>query len=682
MILTVGSVYYISGGTEFIGCATVVSSTGLGSLYNGSGYSFQQTGAGCASSICPTESTIAALMYKCTDGSVFYAKVKEDTAFVGAAYLYNGECYTFVEFSGPGGPDLNDPDFSDCNSCLPTPTPTSTPRPTPTPTPTVSPSPLPCAFTDFCFSTTLPSLSGYNGNYEVAGTYNSRLYYSGDGITFAVIYRTNSFWCLSTSLGGTCILRGSNPCNSQCPDISANDFTGGICPTPTPTGVDCSTFDFDAYFDCDYVPSVTPTSTPTPTVTKTPTPTPSSTVFCPSIGIDFMLSGYTSSIPNVTPTPTATPGIIVSIGGTVSFELMDQTFSCVSAKVLTDCDTGEEFYTTDSLVYAGTPVVVGITMLALVNGVTRCVIYTRDDSNLSSNSNLGSITEIYSSCEFCSTVVTPTPTATNTPTPSITPTITATPTQTPTNTATPTQTPTIGSTPPPTPTPTTTPTNTQTQTQTPTATTTATPTVTPTPTNLPFSAYLFPEPLDSVSQSGLGQYLFDNGSSWFGFGNSGGVPSTVDYANNMSIYLQFPGWAGSSGNFITNVNSLTAPIRQGAGAGTDIYGCIQNQYTFGSIEVTLAEINPSIQYNYTIWIPLAGVGGALTNMTVDIGQITPCTSTILDGGIPDSGLAAINVTVPSGQIIPAGQYRVLWNFTLPAAVPLGNSIYFKGETKT
>jgi hypothetical protein len=283
-------------------------------------------------------------------------------------------------------------------------------------------------------------------------------------------------------------------------------------------------------------------------------------------------------------------------------------------------------------------------------------------------------------------VVTPIPSLT--PTISVTPTINPTPTNTPTNTTTPSITPTNtgtpGLTPTNTPTNTSTPTTTPTITPTNTATTTQTPTntSTPTPTNLPFSAYLFPEPLDATSQMTLGQYLFDNGSSWYGFGNMGGVPSTVDYANNMLIYLQFPGWAGSSGNFITNVTTLNGSIRQAAGTGTDVYGCIQNQYTFGSIEVDLTEINPSIQYNYTIWIPLAGVGGSLTNMTVDIGQITPCTSTILDGGIPDTGLAAINVTVPSGQLLPAGQYRVLWNFTLPAAVPLGNSIYFKGETKT
>lgn len=299
-----------------------------------------------------------------------------------------------------------------------------------------------------------------------------------------------------------------------------------------------------------------------------------------------------------------------------------------------------------------------------------------------------------------SAVVTPLPslTPTNTvtptidPTPTITPTNTVTPSNTPTTTPTNTVTPTVTPTNTLTPglTPTTTPTNTDTPTATPTTTPTTTPTntqtptntLTPTPTNLPFSAYLFPEPLDGASQLTLGQYLFDNGSSWFGFGNSGGVPSTVDYATNMLLYLQFFGWTGSSGNFITNVNSLNGPIRQNVGSGTDIFGCVQNQYTFGSIEVNLTEINPTVQYNYTIWVPLDGVGGALTNMTVDIGQITPCTSTILDGGIPDTGLAAINVTVPSGQIIPAGQYRVLWNFTLPAALPLSNSIYFKGETKT
>jgi len=253
------------------------------------------------------------------------------------------------------------------------------------------------------------------------------------------------------------------------------------------------------------------------------------------------------------------------------------------------------------------------------------------------------------------------------PTPTNTPTQTSTPTVTPTNTGTPGLTPT----------------NTPTNTITPTSTESPTPTNTPTvtPTNLPFSAFIFPEPLDSVSQEQLGQYMFNNGSSWYGFGNSGGVPSNVDYANNMLIYSQFSGWTGGNGNFITNVFNLNGAIRQSPGSGVDSFGCVQNQYTFGTIEVNTTEINPSIQYNYTIWIPLAGVGGSLTNMTVDIGQASPCSNTDSDSFIPDPTLSVLNVTVPSGQILPAGIYRVLWNFTMPQSLPLVSSIYFKGESK-
>ena len=484
MTLTPGLVYYISGGVEFEGCATVVATTGAGALYDGGGYSFTQTASGCADAVCPTESNVAALLYKCSDGSVFYANVKEDTAFFGAAYLYNGECYSFVEFSGPGGPDLNTPDYDDCTFCVPTPTPTNTPQPTPTLTPTPSVTPSACTFTDFCFYTTLPSFSGYNGNYELAGTYNSRLYYSGDGLTSAVIYYTGNYWCLSPTLGGSCLLRGSYPCYSQCPDISANDFSGGVCPTPTPTGVDCSTFDFNAYFDCAYVPPVTPT----PSIAcddvnftissfgVTPTPSPTGN-FCSGVGISFSLSGYNPSTPTVTLTPSVTLTKTVNLGGTVTYE----TFSCVSVKVLTDCGSGEEFYTADSLSYNGTPVVIGMTMFVQVNGVNRCVTYTRDDNNLSSNSNIGSIVQIYSSCEYCSTIPTPTPTTTSTPTNTPTSTAGITPSVTATQTATPSQTATNGTTPPPTPT----------QTRTPTATNTPTPSITASPSATPNFLYVY-----------------------------------------------------------------------------------------------------------------------------------------------------------------------------------------------
>jgi hypothetical protein len=171
--------------------------------------------------------------------------------------------------------------------------------------------------------------------------------------------------------------------------------------------------------------------------------------------------------------------------------MLDQTFSCVSAKVLTDCSTGEEFYTTDSLSFLGTPVVVGMTMFVQVNGVNRCVAYTRDDSNLSSNSNLGSIIQIYSSCGFCNVV--PTPTTTSTPTNTPTSTAGITPTVTPTQTQTPTQSPTIGTTPPPTPTPT----------RTTTPTVTPTPSITPSPSGTPNFLYVY----QSCNRIGVGKTI-------------------------------------------------------------------------------------------------------------------------------------------------------------------------------
>ena len=258
---------------------------------------------------------------------------------------------------------------------------------------------------------------------------------------------------------------------------------------------------------------------------------------------------------------------------------------------------------------------------------------------------------------------TPTPT----PTPTVTPTVSVTPTITPTIPETPTPTPTI--------------TSTSTQTPTPTIT----PTVTVTPSSEPFFAYVFPEPQDATSQSDLGTFTFDAGGSYNGFTNNGGIAGGATYAADMAIYAQYSGWTGSSGNFITNVATISNTIRQASGTGVDSEGCSQNQYTFGSIDITTSMVNPSIQYVYTVWIPLAGVNNVMTNMTLDVGNGAACSTSIIDNGIPDSGNAAINVTVPSGCAIPAGVYRVLWMTELnyvPATVPLGSTLWIKGDTKT
>ena len=264
--------------------------------------------------------------------------------------------------------------------------------------------------------------------------------------------------------------------------------------------------------------------------------------------------------------------------------------------------------------------------------------------------------------------LTPTPsiTPTNTPTPSITPTIGVTPTPTPTVTETPTNTPTPGLSPSPTPTNTETPTN------------------TPTPTSTPpvvYYAYIFPEPLDSTSQSELGQYMFDDGATWFGYGNSGGSPGITNYSNNLISYANYSGWTDSGGNFVTPVTTLVGAIRQNGGVGTDSFGCPQDQYTFGTVEITSSQVTPSIQYNYSVWIPLAGVNDSMNNMTVDVGT-SACDAGLFDGYIPETTLAATTVTLTSGGAIPAGPYRVLWNFVLPITTPLGTSLFFKGNTKS
>jgi hypothetical protein len=215
-------------------------------------------------------------------------------------------------------------------------------------------------------------------------------------------------------------------------------------------------------------------------LTPTPTPTPTGNV-CNNTAVFFSLSGYTPTVPTVTLTPSVTLTNTVPANGQVTFNMLEQVFSCVSVKVLTICDSGLEIYTTDSLVYLGLPITTGTTMLAIVNGKQECITYVRDDSDFSSNTTVGDIYEVHGSCDTCSALPTPTPTATNTSTPTMTP--TSTMTQTPTNTSsqtpTTTTTATAGTTPPVTPTPTSTPT--PTNTQTPTQTKTGTPTPTPTP---------------------------------------------------------------------------------------------------------------------------------------------------------------------------------------------------------
>ena len=177
----IGDTYNITGGVNFNGCATIITNTAEGLLYDATGVIFTMT-TGCGDSICPTIveeislfttiTSTPAQLSQCSTGQVVYFNVDEDTAFVGGVYLASGHCYSFVEFSGPGGEYVPGPSFSRCVDCIPVPV-TPTPYPSPTNTPTVSSTPAPCS-TTYCFSTTDSTLSGYSGNYTYFGSENGR----------------------------------------------------------------------------------------------------------------------------------------------------------------------------------------------------------------------------------------------------------------------------------------------------------------------------------------------------------------------------------------------------------------------------------------------------------------------------------------------------------------------------
>jgi hypothetical protein len=212
-----------------------------------------------------------------------------------------------------------------------------------------------------------------------------------------------------------------------------------------------------------------------------------------------------------------------------------------------------------------------------------------------------------------------------------------------------------------------------------------TPTVTP--SNAAYYAYILPEPNDEDSKSNIGQYMADQLANWYGYWNSAGPAGAgATYSSNLDSYIHFSGWTTPVDNFLTPVTNFVGQIRQASGSGTDSYGCTQPQYTFGSIPVTTSQIDPTIQYFYSIWIPLNGVGGSLTNMTLDIGYGAACSTTVSgDGTTPDETLAGIDVTVTSGAAIPAGTYRVLWaglSLQQPTTPPSASTLWVKGKLKT
>ena len=284
-----------------------------------------------------------------------------------------------------------------------------------------------CTDDNFCFNTSFPSLSAYSGNYTKSITYyNGKNIYSGGTISAATVFYDGNKWCLSTSLGGSCILSGKQPCSTDCPDICDSVFDVSSCPTPTPTKT----------------PTPTPTTTPTPSITTTNTATPTATptttpTFTPTpsttspAAVTFTISVTRTSpspTPTQTPTNTPIPTRSVSSSGTSIYEIVNSPFICPGGnKVLTDCSTGDEYIVSENISITGTTITRGSIFSAYIDGISTCVTLT-DYTDNSSNVVYGGAIASFSSCVDCLTPSTPTPT------PTVTPTNTATPTQTPTPT--------------------------------------------------------------------------------------------------------------------------------------------------------------------------------------------------------------------------------------------------------
>ena len=450
---------------------------------------------------------------------------------------------------------------------------------------------MPCNST-YCINNT--GLVGADDTYITGGTYNGNTYWSGQTNGWVIFYSTGttSQWCLSDTFSGTCSLAGKTPCYSDCPDLSTSYVYSGVCPTPTPTPTNnCSVLDFNAVFDCEFIP--TPTITPTSTITPTPTITPTATNPCSIIGIDAIAYRTPQTLPLMvetnTPLQLFEPLTILNCGvsGDVTFNLINDDIVCSSILTFQNCYDNELFYCSNVLLLPGQSLELYQVYGALIDNssISNCISYIgNSNNNVDINTNkiiiktvsFGNVNN--GKCIECEdyTPPTPTPTPTNTPTNTLTPTNTPTLTKTPTNTPTPTVSPTIGAsptqTPTNTPTPTytptitptltMTPTHTPTPTYTPTPTQTLTPTLTQTPTVTPTSGATPTETFTMIARS-LDSFLI---TSLQGFTVRASLPFTVvwgdgnttNYPSGLAVYISHTYSTPYTGDILIQSSDLTS----------------------------------------------------------------------------------------------------------------------------
>ena len=285
------------------------------------------------------------------------------------------------------------PSITSSGTPTPTPTPTFTPTPsitssgtpTPTPTPTFTPTPSVTPTGDYC----IINNGTLDGNYDIDGTYGGYNFYGGPaGFIFYSTGETR--WCLAVNLGGPCIQFGPYGSTSSTPDLDDTVMYSGICVTTTTTTNPCSTFDFDAVFDC-YIPP-TPSITASPTTTPTITPTPSPTEPCGGRSMSVTLDKITpSATPTPTPTPSNTPDVTrpCNFSGEVIFNAIDQIIECANSKKFKDCFTGIDYFTSGLVLLSGTTQPKeGYVYNATINGLNYCVVFEGLFENISGVDNI------------------------------------------------------------------------------------------------------------------------------------------------------------------------------------------------------------------------------------------------------------------------------------------------------
>jgi uncharacterized protein (TIGR02145 family) len=313
--------------------------------------------------------------------------------------------------------------------------------------------------TEYCVRNT--SFSTYDDIFTSNGNYDEYPSWLGLSNGYFIYFKVSTTqWCLSSSLGGDCLLSGKSPCTTECPDLFDLYLSSGTCPTPTPTPTNnCSVLDFESFFDCSSIDFIT--HTPTTTKTPTPTPTPTTTNACGILRVDSVINSVTptpSQTPSQTPTLSSTPlSRNLNFLGDVIFNTVSTNISCPVSKLFSDCSNPNLTYTTTDILInpSGGGITKYMVFNANVDGETKCVSYLETSSD---TIGINKITLIsgplgYSNVDGCELCISPPPpspsptntqTPTNTPTPTQTPTMTPSMTQTPTPTPTPTMTPTIG----------------------------------------------------------------------------------------------------------------------------------------------------------------------------------------------------------------------------------------------